>query len=494
MADLVLNWGLLGAYGTDLTDDETTTVDTGGVQVGITYSGEHQGASAFTFNADGYVGEDEPFAHNSFLKLFGDQGDPGLNPTSTTVLNFAATNEEYGDEVQNVSFRLNDIDGGQGGDLHEAGDGSWQDSLTITAYDAEGNPVDVQLSGPTASGDTATGDGPTEFTDASGSVLVNIAGPVSRIEFSYDNGGTMQQGALISDIHFQTTDYDDGNEPPDAVDDSATTEMGTPVIIDVLGNDTDPDGDPLTVTSVSDDENGTTTLNEDGTVTFTPNEGYTGETDFTYTISDGNGGTDTANVHVEVPCFTPGTKIATPLGERLVEELREGDRIITRDNGIQEIRWLGRKVLTGHDLARKPHLKPILIQAGSLGNGLPEHDMLVSPNHRVLVNNDKTALYFEEREVLAAAKHLTGLRGVDEVTSLGVEYIHFMFDQHEVVLSNGAWTESFQPGEMTLGGIGNAQRTEILELFPELQTAEGLEGYAAARRSLKKHEAQLLVK
>jgi hypothetical protein len=139
-------------------------------------------------------------------------------------------------------------------------------------------------------------------------------------------------------------------------------------------------------------------------------------------------------------------------------------------------------------------MKPVLIQKGALGNGLPTHDMLVSPNHRILVNNDKTALYFEEREVLAAAKHLTGLEGVDEVTALGVSYIHFMFDAHEVVLSNGAWTESFQPGDYSLKGIGNAQRTEILELFPELEHDQGIRAYASARRSLKRHEAELLTK
>ena len=195
-----------------------------------------------------------------------------------------------------------------------------------------------------------------------------------------------------------------------------------------------------------------------------------------------------------VPCFTPGTTIATPMGERLVEDLREGDRVITRDNGLQEIRWIGRKELTGHQLARAPHLRPVLIQAGSLGPNLPEHDILVSPQHRMLINNDRSALYFEEREVLAAAKHLTDLDGVDEVGALGVTYIHFMFDQHEVVLSNGVWSESFQPGDQTMDGMGDAQRAEIFELFPELKTEDGLKDYAAARRSLKKHEAKLLVR
>ena len=212
--------------------------------------------------------------------------------------------------------------------------------------------------------------------------------------------------------------------------------------------------------------------------------------------SDGNvtGTMEFANIENVIPCFTPGTLIATPKGERLVEELKAGDKIITRDNGIQEIRWTGEKKLGWKELAANPHLKPILIQKGSLGNDLPERDMMVSPNHRMLVANDKTALYFEEREVLAAAKHLVNNRGVQAVDTIGTSYLHFMFDNHEVVLSDGTWTESFQPGDYTLQGIGNAQRTEILELFPELATAQGIENYQSARKTLRAHEARLLAK
>ncbi len=211
-----------------------------------------------------------------------------------------------------------------------------------------------------------------------------------------------------------------------------------------------------------------------------------------------SGGTETgtltySEIEVILPCFTPGTMIATPRGERLVETLEVGDKIITRDNGIQEIRWLGKRSLSRAEMMQMQHMMPIRIAKGALGNDLPERDMLVSPNHRVLVANDKTALYFEESEVLVAAKHLTGLDGVDVMEVPTVTYIHFMFDQHEVVLSDGAWTESFQPGDMSLAGMGNAQRQEIFELFPELNTPEGLEGYQAARRSLKRHEAFLVV-
>ncbi len=200
------------------------------------------------------------------------------------------------------------------------------------------------------------------------------------------------------------------------------------------------------------------------------------------------------NIENIIPCFTPGTLIATPRGEVPVESLRPGDRIITRDSGMQEIRWIGRRDLTWADLKAAPHLKPIMIRQGSLGNGLPERDMMVSPNHRVLVANDRTALYFDEHEVLVSAKHLAGGKGVHSVDAAGSSYIHFMFDRHEVVLSNGAWTESFQPGDLTLKGMGNAQRSEIFDLFPDLKTDAGVENYGSARRTLKRHEAMLIVK
>lgn len=192
-----------------------------------------------------------------------------------------------------------------------------------------------------------------------------------------------------------------------------------------------------------------------------------------------------------IPCFTPGTRIATPRGEVPVEALREGDKVLTRDNGIQEIRWIGSRSMTAPELSAAPNLRPILVRAGSLGGGLPERDMLVSPQHRMLVTGQAAQLYFGESEVLVAAKHLTGTKGI-EVAKRVPTNIHFMFDRHEVVLSDGAWTESFQPGDMTLGALGAEARAEILALFPELETRVGRSVYAAARRTLKAHEARLL--
>lgn len=194
------------------------------------------------------------------------------------------------------------------------------------------------------------------------------------------------------------------------------------------------------------------------------------------------------------PCFTQGTLIATPRGELPAELLKAGDKVVTRDNGIQEIRWVGQNALSWRELQMMSYLKPVLLREGALGHGLPERDMMVSPNHRILVSNELTALHFDEPEVLVAAKHLIGGLGMHEVNSFGTTYIHFLFDRHEILLSNGCWSESFQPEDYSLKGLGNAQRSEIHELFPELKTPKATGRFGAARRILSRAEARLLVK
>lgn len=194
-----------------------------------------------------------------------------------------------------------------------------------------------------------------------------------------------------------------------------------------------------------------------------------------------------------IACFTPGTKIATVKGEVPVERLVAGDRVVTRDNGVRVVRWTGQKKLDWRTLASNQHLKPILLRQGCLGRDLPERDLMVSPNHRVLVSNDRTALQFDEPEVLVAAKHLICGLPVRSIDSIGTTYIHFLFDQHQVVLSDGIWTESFQPTDTSLKGFGNSQRAEIFEIFPSLQSAEGRAAFGAARKTLTKEEASQLI-
>lgn len=97
------------------------------------------------------------------------------------------------------------------------------------------------------------------------------------------------------------------NDPPVALDDSATTTQNTPVTIDVLINDSDPDGDTPTVYSATNGTHGSVT-NNGSSVTYTPDDDFASTDSFTYTITDGNGGTATATVSVEVEILEPNVE------------------------------------------------------------------------------------------------------------------------------------------------------------------------------------------
>lgn len=90
------------------------------------------------------------------------------------------------------------------------------------------------------------------------------------------------------------------NDSPIANDDSGTVKKNRSVTIGILENDSDIEGDSLSISSVSEPANGAVTINSDGTITYTPRRGYTGADSFTYTVSDGNGGTGSATVTMEV--------------------------------------------------------------------------------------------------------------------------------------------------------------------------------------------------
>jgi dTDP-4-dehydrorhamnose 3,5-epimerase-like enzyme len=97
-----------------------------------------------------------------------------------------------------------------------------------------------------------------------------------------------------------TTSEDTTNHPPVATDDNATTDEDQNVTIDVLQNDSDIDGDTLTVSIVTNPANGTIALNSDNTITYTPNSNYNGSDQFTYQIDDGNDGNATASVTIDI--------------------------------------------------------------------------------------------------------------------------------------------------------------------------------------------------
>ncbi|MFY0680132.1 MAG: Hint domain-containing protein [Thalassovita sp.] len=193
-----------------------------------------------------------------------------------------------------------------------------------------------------------------------------------------------------------------------------------------------------------------------------------------------------------VPCFTEHSMIKTRRGEVAAARLRVNDYVLTRDEGFQPIRWIGARRVPTQELSVAPSLRPVRIKAGALGSNVPERDLLVSPQHRMLISDPKVGLWFGDEEVFVPAIHLTCLPGVEQLGTQQVTYVHFMFDQHQIVQGDGAWSESFQPGDMSLASMDAPQRQELFTLFPELKDLGGAGRYPAARATLTAQEARVL--
>lgn len=266
--------------------------------------------------------------------------------------------------------------------------------------------------------------------------------------------------------------------------------------VEVLDNDINNTGGTLTITEINGipvtagdtvtlNTGQTITLLADGTLEVTPTSAE-GVTNFTYELSSSTGQSTIGMVTLDtVPCFVAGTGILTPKGEVAVESLQPGDLVETRDDGPQPIRWIGRRQMrAGGEMA------PIWIRAGAFGC---HRTLMVSPLHRILVENAYAELFFGEAEVLIAARDLVD--GVDVKICEGgvVEYVHLLFDRHQVLWSNGLPSESFLPGPQTTHCFEAQTVAEIASIFPELDPETGFGYSPAARRALKRHEARLMV-
>lgn len=399
--------------------------------------------------------------------LYGDAGND-------TLLGGDAADQIFG------GLGNDSVDAGEGADLVYGGDGS--DLLIFgagndTVYGGAGDDTIDDISGSVLSGLNLIYGGAGGDTIWSGNDADTIYGDEGNDVISGEGGNDVLYGGLGSDSIF-------GGDDRDLISAAFADVTGSET---VFGGGGGVDNDTLRVDItgfgwaridlVYDPLNA-----ENGTITFFAADGITllGTLNFT----------DIENL--VIVCFTAGTRILTAEGPVPVETLAAGDMVVTRDNGLQPLRWVGRRRLSKVDLQARPELQPVLIGAGALGSSGPDRSIMLSPQHRVLVEGARAEIYFGESEVLVPARHLIGLAEVSRILPAdGVTYVHILFDRHEIVLSEGIWTESFQPAERSLNALEDAARTEVLALFPEL----GLDatGFPAARLSLKAHEARVLV-
>jgi hypothetical protein len=194
-----------------------------------------------------------------------------------------------------------------------------------------------------------------------------------------------------------------------------------------------------------------------------------------------------------VICFTPETRISTPDGPRAVAELREDDEILTKDDGPQKIRWIGSRRMSGARLYAMPELRPVRIRAGAVGMDVPDGDLLVSPEHRMLVKGRVADALFGTDEVLVTARDLINDHSITiDHQVRQVTYVHLLLDRQQIVFANGLETESFHPAAMPLDAVDPDQRAALCARVPGLDHDPSVYG-AFVRRRLNPAEAAIML-
>jgi hypothetical protein len=163
-------------------------------------------------------------------------------------------------------------------------------------------------------------------------------------------------------------------------------------------------------------------------------------------------------------CYCRGTLIRTEVGEIPVEDLRIGDKVVTVSGEARPIKWVGRRGYDGRFVARNRDILPVLIEAGGLGDGVPARDLMVSPEHALVIDG----LFFPARMLVNGVT----IRQLDAVDA--IEYFHIELDTHDVIFAEAATAETFAD----FGGRGIFQNSEEFKaLYPDAVPADW-EAYA----------------
>jgi autotransporter passenger strand-loop-strand repeat protein len=224
---------------------------------------------------------------------------------------------------------------------------------------------------------------------------------------------------------------------------------------------------------------GTATLNSgtdiltvtEGTVTshFSLSGSYTGE--YFHLAYDGNYG-GTYITQDNAPCYGSGTLILTDAGERPIEDLSPGDRVITGPGTAMPIKWIGHRSYAGAFIAGQHLMLPVCIKCGALADGVPHTDLTVSPGHAMFV----------EGQLVPAWRLINGISVVQAEAVESVTYFHIELDAHAVLFANGAPAESFidddcrgQFQNASTAPVAGPDDAPILPLAARLEDGFGLQ-------------------
>ena len=165
-----------------------------------------------------------------------------------------------------------------------------------------------------------------------------------------------------------------------------------------------------------------------------------------------------------------GANLRTPCGMRRIEIVRPGDLIVTR-SGLQPVQMVWKRRVTREQMRLRPR---------AIGPMMPQRDLLVAPDHRLLIPGFRLAGMPDNVCVLAEARKIAGTSDAifADNTMESVTFYQLVFDRHQVLAANGLPVESFLPDAAAIDALGGEMRDALEERYPELREAP--DAYPAA--------------
>ena len=351
------------------------------------------------------------FISGDLLNLTDQNGITGsyVAGTGTLTLSGTASIANYQAALESVTYSFSPANGDPtGGGTHTSRSLSWVANDGVAASSAASSTLNVVHAAPTVTA------GATVAYDGKGPAVVLDPGLTVS---DPDSGGNLNGATVTISSGFQvgdTLNFTDQNGITGGFTNGTLTLSGTATVAQYQ------------------------TALESITYSFGGPDPTLGHTDnsrtISWVVSDGvassNIGTSTVN---ETPCYCRGTRILTDRGEVAVEDLRIGDRVVTLSGAARPIRWIGCRHL---DLTRHPapgRVQPIVIRAAAVADGMPCRDLLVSPDHAVLLD-----------DVLILARQLINGASIQrQVQCQAVTYYHIELETHDILLAEALPAESY---------------------------------------------------
>jgi len=166
-----------------------------------------------------------------------------------------------------------------------------------------------------------------------------------------------------------------------------------------------------------------------------------------------------------------GAQLRTPSGGRRVEFIRSGDMVVTRCCGLQPVRLVWQRRLSAADIHAMPALAPIRLKPRVIGPMMPQSDVVLAPDHKILIPGWRLSDWPDNRQALVPAREMAGLADGAYIDRSGVKavFYHFVFDAPQVLTVNGLPVESLVPSAAVIATLALAERESLLNRFPQLR-------------------------